>query len=232
MMSTEIPEQYGFLLRFLRECSAAYTDQLTKLAGDYRATWNPRTARFEVDAYFAFLLSCSLLNLEHNRQVWEDMCYLCEAALTEMHQEHITSENLSDVIVARIEDYGRIANRTCESGDAPQIAWIKSLRQHIMASSHENRVDAEHGMVIGDCFEEFALFFDYLRIDLFFAGAFVCGLKHISQRTTDVRRLSEEELTSLVEAGQTEAAAIAARTLDSMACESSSKSKRWWQFWR
>ena len=85
MTSSQIPEQYAFLFRLLRECSAAYTDELTKLAGDYGDAWNPRTARFEVDAYFAFHLSLSLVHLEHNGQVWEHMCHLCEAALTKIH---------------------------------------------------------------------------------------------------------------------------------------------------
>ena len=101
-----------------------------------------------------------------------------------------------------------------------------------MASSHDDRVEAEHPLVIGDAFKESALLSEYLRIDLLFTGAFGCVLKHILQRTTDVRTLSDEELTSLAEAGQREAAAIAARTLDSMARESSRQPKRWWQFWR
>lgn len=95
MTLTQIPEQYAFLFRLLRDSSAAYTDELAKLAGNYGDTWNPHTARFEVDAYLAFQLSSSLLNLEHNREVWHDMCYLCEAALTKIHEESITSGNLS-----------------------------------------------------------------------------------------------------------------------------------------
>jgi hypothetical protein len=178
-----------------------------------------------VDAYFAFLLSSSLLGHKHNRQVWEDMCYLCEAKLTEIHREQVSSNDLSEVIVARIEDYGSIANRCAESGDAPTRAFIRKLRQHLMASSHADRVDPKHPIMIGDALQEFALFLEYLRVDLCFAGAFECGLKHVLQRTNDVRTLSEEELTSLVRAGQKEAAAIVARTLESMARESAPKPK-------
>lgn len=86
--------------------------------------------------------------------------------------------------------------------------------------------------MIADAFKEFALLSEYQKIDLLFALPFCRVLKHILQRTTDVRTLSDEELTSLAEAGQREAAATVARTLDSMARESSDQSKRWWQFWR
>jgi len=231
-MSDQIPEQYTFLFRLLSEYSAGYTEELTKLAADKEETWNLRTARFEVDAYFASRLSDSLLRHKHNHQVWVDMCYLCRDALAEIHQEYITSENLSDVIVARIEEYGRIANLASKLGDPPQVPWVKSLRQHIMASQHTDCVQAEHPLMIGSFFKETALFFDYVRIDLFFGGGFSCGLRHIFQRTTDVRKLPEEELTSLAQAGAREAAAIAARTLDSMLREPSAQPKRWWEFWR
>ena len=228
---TKIPGQYAFLFRLLRDSSAAYTDELAKLEGDYDDVWNPRTARFEVDAYLAFQLSSSLLNLEHNREVWQDMCHLCEATLTRIHEELITSGNLSDVIAARVEGYGRIASRSPNWGRA-HTAFVKSLRQHIMASSNDDRVEAEHPLVIGDAFKESALLSEYRGIDLLFAGAFCCVLRHILQCTTDVRMLSDEELTSLAEAGQREATANAARTLDSRARESSGQPKRWWQFWR
>lgn len=105
-----------------------------------------------------------------------------------------------------------------------------------MASSGDDFVEVEHAVVIGDFFEEWGCSFEYLRVDLFFAGAFVCGLKHILQRSNDVRTLSEEELITLAQAGQNEAATIAAQSLDSMskrmAAESPTPPKRWWQFWR
>ena len=232
MKATEVPEQYTFLFRFLRECSQAYTDRIEKVAADSGAEWNPRTARFEVDTYFVFLLSASLLGHEHDREGWEDMLHLCETALMEIHREQVSSDDLLAVFVARVKDYGLIQNRCAESGDAPTADLIKSLRQHLMASSHDDRIQAEHPIVIGDAFRELALFFEFLRIDLFLAGAFSCGLKHILQRSNDVRTLPEEELITLAQAGQKEAAAIANRTLASMAAESPAPPRRWWRFWR
>ncbi|NLW86678.1 MAG: hypothetical protein GXY38_07365 [Planctomycetes bacterium] len=162
------------------------------------------------------------------------MCNLCKAALTHTHQGCVDSDDLSGVFIARIKEYGKIANSASKAGDSPLMDRIKSLRQHIRASAHESRVEAEHPVMIGGFFEEFTLFIEYLRIDLFFAGAFTCGLKHILQNTSDVRSVSEEELTRLAQAGQKEAAEIASRTLESITKKSKSVSndKRWWQFWR
>ena len=232
MTATTMPRQYAFLFGLLRDCSGVYTDQLASLSADHHSSWNPMTARFEVDAYFAFKLSASLVHLKHDRHVWEDMCSFSEVALSAIHAEKVSCDDLADVIAARAEEYGRIANRCGESGEAPTIPLVKSLRRHIMASSRDDRVRAESPLVIGDAFQEFSLLLGYLRIDLLYAGPFSCVLKHIFQRTRDVRTLSEDELVALAQAGQTEAAAIAAQIPDLTSLLASPRKQPWWQFWR
>lgn len=205
MTSTEVPTQYGFLFRLLREFSEEYSDQLEKLWMDNGRAWNQRTARFEVDAYFVFRLSSSLLGHKQERQVWEDMYYLCEAALVEIHKEHVLSDNLANVIVARITEYGDIANHCGESHDAFVRTLTERLRHRIMISSHDDHVEESPPFVLCDIYKELDLRYWHLRIDWSIAGAFDCALKHVFQRTNDVRTLSEEEFRSLVEAGQKEA---------------------------
>lgn len=246
MAATEIPAQYTLLFHLLREYSAAYSDQLAKAWTDNRDEWNPRTARFEVDTYFVFHLSRAILGHKQERQVWEDMCFLCEAALVNIHEKQLLNDNLSSIIGARMKEYGDIANSCAQSGEADIGRFTDRLRQRIMASTHDDHVEENPPFVICDIFTELDRRYWHLRTDLIFAGAFCCALKHIFQRTNDVRNLSEAEFSSLVEAGQEEARPIAKKMIksltmaqaelhgkiESLSPDRSVKAKHWWQFWR
>ena len=213
MASTDIPTQYQFLFCLLRESSKQFAEQAEEMMKEHGVPFNLGTLRFEIDAYLTFLLSCSLLNLKHDRQVWEDMCNLCEVVLSKIHEQSLTNEDLADVIVARIQQYGDIANRCASSGDPPQISWLKALRQNIMASAHQNRVAAGHPLIIGDIFQEHSILLGLVAIDLMCAGRFGCALKHMFQRTNNVRTLSEGELAKLACAGAKEGAEIAEESI-------------------
>ena len=243
----EVPMQYRLLPGLLCEWSASYHEQLGKLWTDHGDAWNPRTSRFEVDVYFTFLLSRSLLGHKHERQVWEDMYWFCEATLVAVHGGKVLCEDLVGVILARFDEYGGIANSCAESGDADiSIKATERLRQHIMASSRDDRVEKNPPWVICDIFADLPRRSAHLRIDWFFAGSFGCALKHICHRTNDLRTLSEEEFRSLVQAGEQEAIPLAKEMSDvlrsseeelyaklgALANDPPVEAKRWWQFWR
>ena len=223
MSAARIPEQYVCLFRLLRQSSQAYAEELERIAGSAGDEWNPRTARFEIDAYFTYLLSRALLGHKHDRQVWEDMCFLCETALIGIHGDQLSNDDLSDVFVARVEGYGQIQNRCAKSGNELATELVKALRQHLVASSHGDHVEEQHPVIIGDFLREFDASLAYLRIDHLCAGAFLCALKHILQRTNDVRTLSEQELLELAVVGQDEGIAAAPVREDVVAQSSSAR---------
>lgn len=220
-----------FILEYMMGCSQTYSEGLMQRLAKYGHPFNPVTTRFEVDVYFAYLLSHSLLAYQQEREVWEHMCVLCEYTLCRRHSEVISCVDLGDLIAARVEGYARILDNCQASGNNPHTAWIKALLGHIAASAQSNLVEVHHAVITGDLIEEFLSLAVMVDFDVRIAVASCCGLKHICRRATDFRTLSSAEMFELMSRGREEAWEIA----DSRASETMKnppqRKKRWWSFY-
>lgn len=234
MPSNTIPEQYKALLGFMLDCSRAYKEGLAKEAEDVGLPWNHATANLEIDIYFVFLLSASMLAHGHNRSVWTEMCFLCESALVGFHEEKLWGDSFSDVIASRIKEYGEIKSRGAERGEGSGFDLGTRLLEHVDASSSDGDIVTIGPRVITlrDAFQRHELQVRAVCLDMQIAGWFRCGLKHILQRANDIRELSGQEIVELAARGQIEADAITAKAFEKMRCDKPGKPRRWWQFWR
>lgn len=242
--------QYQFLFDLLSEYSRTFCGKARDLSESLGLEWNSETAQFEVDVYFVFHLSCSMLGLEHQRDVWEGMMLFCESQLLSRYARPVLEANdLSDVIVARIERYGSDRNSSIESGQDPFTSSLKWLRQHL-ASGNGNEVVADPAFMIGDFFAEQRFIMAMVPVEMGVGGEFGCCLKHVLKATSDVRTLSLERIKELVGDGSAEAQQLAPKhsamvrpaideglsMLDAgeqlLAGQRLKPDKRWWQVWK
>jgi hypothetical protein len=232
MNSSQIPPQYDFLIRMLMEHSGGYTKQLAKISSELKSTFSIMPASFEVDVYFTFLLSASLVHMKHNHQVWKDLCFLCEDGFSASYDGKFSCDDFRRVIAARIQGYGEILKQCRESGENPGMPCLKYLHQHILASSQESRVEELSPIIISDYFDKFNLLLEYQQVDLYWAEGFSGALIHIFEHTNDIRTLSEDQLIALAHAGREEALARVAQAVKATSQVPLAEQKRWWQFWR
>ena len=250
MTNSHDTPQYEVLFNLLSDYSRAFCAEARRVSESLGLDWNSNTAQFEVDVYFVFQLSCSMLGLEHQRDVWEEMMFFCESQLLSRYAPPaLSADDLSDVVVARIERYGSVRNSNIESGQDLVTTGLKWLRQHL-ASGNRNQVLADPPIMIGDFFAEQRFIMAMVPVEMRVAGEFGCSLKHVFQATSDVRTLPIERMKELVSAGRAEAKNLAPKhaaqvrpTIETvlskldegeqLLAEQPLKSdKRWWQFWK
>jgi hypothetical protein len=230
MASNKYPDQYGYLFSYMSQYSSIFTDDIAKPLTEMKE-WNPLTARFEVDVYFAFLVSFMMLNFKHDQQVWEEMCGFMYMILSEIHKKLQFCESRSNVYDARMQRYGDITNSCIQSGDAPEAGCVKQLLQHILASSKDDQIEADHPLVVLGLHERYFLEIEFQKTNISLTCVFEGGLSHIFQYTTDIRTLSENKFLELVISGEKEAASRVTNTHASITHSRSPKPKPWWQFW-
>ncbi|MCH8151494.1 MAG: hypothetical protein IH830_03870 [Planctomycetes bacterium] len=213
MTNSQEVRQYQVLFDLLSDYSRALCGEAREISESLGLGWNSKTAQFEVDVYFVFQLSASMRGLKHQREVWEEMMLFCESQLLSRYARPVLeADDLSDVIIARIERYGNAHNRSIESGQEPVTTGLKWLRQHL-ASGNGNKVVADPAFMIGDYFAEMRFIMAMVPVEMRVDGEFGCCLKHILQATSDVRTLSLERIKELVGAGSREAQQLAPKDI-------------------
>ena len=250
MTNSQEVGQYQFLFDLLSDYSREFCDKAQDLSEALDLGWNSKTAKFEVDVYFVFQLSCSMLGLKHQRDVWEEMMLFCESQLLSRYDLPVLeADDLSDVIVARIERYGNGLNRSIESGQDPVTTGLKWLRQHL-DSGDGKKVVADPAFMIGDFFAEQRFIMAMVPIEMRLGGEFGCCLKHVFKETSDLRTISLERIKELVGAGSAESQRQSPKHIGNvdpeidkvltildegdqlLAGHPRKSAKRWWQVWK
>jgi hypothetical protein len=188
----------------LREYSEAYYRRTKQVAESIGDDWNPRTAPFEVDVYFVFVLSFMMLNHKHDRIVWQQVCEFCQEELIARYAAVLPEcKDLGEVISARIQEYGRATNFCIENGTNYIAAWLDVLWQGLTSSGYRDGV-----LVIGDAFQHFEFIVQMEKVQIWVAGSFRCCLKHLLRECRDIRNMEIPVMLQHIREGQEDAKRI------------------------
>lgn len=198
--------QYGLIYDLMITYADIYCHRLKKVAQNTEVPWNARTAPFEVDVYFAFLLSCSMLGHKHDRLVWQQVCEYCTEELVARYATHITEcEDLVQIITDRIQDYGKTRNTCIEKGMGLTHELLEDLWLNLLASGCRDKVEAKPGVMITDGVKHFEFAGMMEAVEMQVASTFQCCLKHLLQATQDIRTMAIPEMNRLILEGQEDA---------------------------
>jgi hypothetical protein len=206
MVATGLPPQYALLLELTRVYAANYCELARKISHQLGETWDERTAPFEVDVYFAYLVFGSMQSHKQCRAVWEELLGHLESDIVARHAARLSQcGDLRSVIAARVGRYMQawnsfVADRRGSIIDN-RLEW---LLQHLRASAAPRVVEAKPPMIIGDSTEDFIWITKMTQIELRVAVAYECCLKHIFQRTDDIRTVHVSEIERDIRDGQEE----------------------------
>jgi len=204
-MSSQPRAQHAVVFDLLSEYAAAFCEIAEIVFVQEGAQWDMRTAKFEVDVYFTFVLSASVLWHEHDMDAWEDLMSYCEERLLERHANLLSMDSLRDVIASRMERYGRVTNGCIERRDKPiWSAWIEWVCRSVTASATRQPIEADQPLIISDPLQRHRMHMRMLPIQFQVCGAFECCLKHLFMECTDFRRWAPEEMARRIVAAQRE----------------------------
>ena len=212
MAENQSNPQYFIILELLSEYAKSFCECAQIIFAQEGWDWDAQSAQFEVDVYFLFVLSCTLLNYGHDREVWEELMFFCEDALVERYAGLSSADDLRDVIASRVERYGRITNGCIERHDKPiWSAWIEWVCRSITASAVRKPIEANPPIIIGSFLERWRIEAKMLPVQFEIGGAFGCCLKHLFQGRSDFRGGDTADMLRRIRSAQQEAQEIRAR---------------------
>jgi hypothetical protein len=187
------------IYNYLNIFAEGFCDEAKDTADANEFSWNPSTARFEIDIYFAFLLSFSMQGHKQDNDACSEMTAHCYYRLLKRYSPLLISDNLSKVIDERMENFVSCTNDNIKKGKRThEMVWIECLSNNLIKSV-DNRVG--HGaplMIVGIMGTiQFRLLM--LFVQLAYASKWLCVLNELFKSTGDFRNLNN--IDELVEIG-------------------------------
>ncbi|MDX1565757.1 MAG: hypothetical protein R3236_10140 [Phycisphaeraceae bacterium] len=243
-------QQFHLLFELLAVYATRFRDELKQISLDTGKPLHPTTSLFEITSHLLYLLSIAMLDHRQDMQVLRQVMVYCQSLVCRMKDFQglaLENKHLNDVIVARVEQYTKVAHKASSSGSVHK-SWVRFLRKNIDAARDATGVTTEPQYVQNDAKEKKVFRAQLLWIYERYAGEYMHCLKHIFETSQDVRTLSPEQLQKLIAKGQQEhRAQIAAKMKRASekaasspqaseaqappAEQEASDKKKWWKPW-
>lgn len=210
--------QYDKLFDLFTQHSEKYYTEAEGVFRKFNKEWNadflrfkPDLLRFEIDMFFLFELSSSMLSAKLDKSVWSEILHLFQDRLIQHFTGKISIvDTFEDIIRARVEGYGRVKNSYGGTHDFAglYIDLLRELLQNIYASNSRGEIAVRNPVVIDGFFEKTEFECRMRPIHMSTSEEFSCCLKHLFKANSDIRSLSSEEIDRLIERGKREAEKI------------------------
>lgn len=231
----------AILFKLLNRKAQVFQSQLAETAHVLGDGWNEDLAGFEVDVYFLFLLSCSMLAHKQVMEGWEDTVLLGSQIIAKFHPSIAQStEGIEDLVAARVERYGADRNKGIAAGEYDLHKTLSALTVNVINSAYGGNALAHGPLLIVGSVKRSELEISLQSLSKLVALPFLCCLKHVFQQGNDYRALSTDTLLRAIDAGESEAEEyLRENCLGHPTQETKGKSphpirssRRWWQIWR
>ncbi|MFA5459918.1 MAG: hypothetical protein WC283_01055 [Candidatus Paceibacterota bacterium] len=168
-----------------------------------------KTTLFEITIYCLFRLDLSLVKLEQQDDVREELFLFCVENTVKKFEKELKNNNLREIIDNRLNGYGAIIRNS--NKDKFQEFFFHLL-QLIYKSQNSNKVDFRNfegeTVILADAFQEFSLKANLFEGERNIVSCFGCCLKHLFQDNDNFMLLTLQEIEERINDGIREAKEI------------------------